>query len=110
MCGGRGQIETGTAPAPGHGGKPSGDDIEGRWLAAGTWYEFTKNGDQYVVVEGGPAGETGRGTATREGNTLRLDVKGMIGTYTLDLTLEQGSLHGRLLLFGQARELRLTRG
>lgn len=68
---------------------------------AGGWFEFYREGDEYRVVAGGPTGLTDEGSATRDGNLVRLHIRStFLGDYTLELQLSGNTLQGTINVMG----------
>lgn len=112
LCQGTGQIGTG----PGGGSsaprkrKSNEDVLEGRWNTKGGWYEFTKEGDHYSVTERGALGKTGSGTATLSSRTVTIQVRNVMGAYTLQFELDGDTLRGSMKVMGKPVPMVLTRG
>lgn len=101
FCGGSGQVGTPSTEQSSRPRRRSSDPLEGRWSMAGGWYEFYREGDEYRVVAGGPTGLTDEGSATRDGNLVRLHIRStFLGDYTLELQLSGNTLQGTINVMG----------
>jgi len=103
FCGGRGSVFTqGPSSRGGRGRGRGGKDLRGHWTCqTGTWYEFTGNDPNYDVIEGGPMGQTGQGSAVRSGDRVRLSANNVVaGPYEVELHRKGDSLHGTFSFYG----------
>ena len=116
FCGGSGKV----GADPQQGGPPplpraraAGEDaLAGRWNGQqGTGYEFVKRSNSYEVIEFGPLGRTGAGSAKLSSNIARLDIDNVLfGHYSIDLKLEGDTLKGTLMVMGIPMPMVLNRG
>lgn len=114
FCHGRGYLGTkasGSRPTP-RPRKKGEDVLAGRWNGSkGTWYEMVKQGNSYQVTEHGPLFQTGSGTATLSESIVTLEMTNvLLGTYTIQLRLEDDILRGTLSVLGFPVSMILTRG
>ena len=68
-----------------------GDPIAGTWFTSGGAWHFTKDGDDYVMVETSALGQTGEGRAKLEGGNLSVNFSStFLGQQSLTLSLDDG--------------------
>ena len=111
FCGGSGSVQTLDRTPKGGPKTPKELGLQGRWICqTGTWYEFRGKDPNYEVIEGGPMGQTGQGTATRKGNAVKMSVKNvLIGQYEVELQKVNDKLHGVFSFFGVTAALDFIR-